>query len=101
MMRDLRILLMSLAAVLVLVLGAAAQQDQINTVVGGGPNDMPAVDADIYGPQQVALDSSGNLYIAAYYENRVFKVTSAGFLSVVAGNGLAGYSGDGVTGGAA
>ncbi|MGB6474880.1 MAG: choice-of-anchor D domain-containing protein [Candidatus Sulfotelmatobacter sp.] len=100
-MRELRMLLMSVAAVVVLALGAAAQQDQINTVVGGGPNDMPAVDADLYSPYQVALDGSGNFYIAAVSQNRVFKVTPAGFLTVVAGNGLAGYSGDGVTGGAA
>jgi hypothetical protein len=99
--RDLRMLLMSVAALVVLALGAAAQQDQINTVVGGGPNDMPALDADLYRMYQVALDNSGNFYIASYYQNRVFKVTPAGFLSVVAGNGLAGYSGDGVTGGAA
>ena len=100
-MRELRMFLMSVAAVVVLALGAAAQQDQINTVVGGGPNDMPALDADLYGMYQVALDNSGNFYIASYYQNRVFKVTPAGFLSVVAGNGMAGYSGDGVTGGAA
>ncbi len=31
----------------------------------------------------------------------MFKVTPSGFLTVVAGNGLEGYSGDGVTGGAA
>ena len=100
-MRELRMFLMSVAAVVVLALGAAAQQDQINTVVGGGPNDMPALDADLYGMYQVALDNSGNFYIASYYQNRVFKVTPAGVLSVVAGNGMAGYSGDGVTGGAA
>jgi hypothetical protein len=97
-------MLMSLAVVGLLALmavSAAAQQNQINTVVGGGPNDMPALDADIYGAYQVALDSSGNFYIAAYNQQRVFKVTPAGFLTVVAGNGLAGYSGDGVTGGAA
>jgi hypothetical protein len=100
-MREFRLFLMSVAAVVVLALGAAAQQDQINTVVGGGPNDMPALDADIYGAYQVAVDGSGNFYFAAYYQNRVFKVTPSGFLTVVAGNGLAGYSGDGVTGGAA
>ena len=95
-------LLMGLLAVFVLASGAAAQQNQINTVVGGGPNDMPALDADLYQLWQVAVDSAGNLYFASSYDNRVFKVTvSTGELTVVAGNGVAGYSGDGVTGGAA
>ncbi len=100
-MRKLRMFLMSVAAVVVLALSAAAQQNQINTVIGGGPNDMPALDADLYSPYQVALDGSGNFYIAAVSQHRIFKVTPAGFLTVVAGNGLAGYSGDGMPGGAA
>ncbi len=94
-------LTMTLAVMLVLASFAAAQQNQINTVVGGGPNDMPALDADLYTPYAVAVDASGNYYFTAYSQHRVFKVNSSGFLTVVAGNGLAGYSGDGVTGGAA
>ena len=99
-MRPFRMFLLSFFAVLVFTLSAGAQQDQINTVVGGGPNDMPALDADIYTPYQVAVDSSGNYYFASVTQNRVFKVNTSGFLTVVAGNGIAGYSGDGVTGGA-
>ncbi|HXN17081.1 MAG TPA: choice-of-anchor D domain-containing protein [Candidatus Binatus sp.] len=100
-MRPFRAFLLSFFAVLVFTFSAAAQQDQINTVVGGGPNDMPALDADIYEPYQIAVDSMGNYYFASYGQNRVFKVNASGLLTVVAGNGLAGYSGDGVTGGAA
>jgi hypothetical protein len=99
-MRPFRMFLLSFFAVLAFAFGAAAQQDQINTVVGGGPNDMPALDADLNNPYQVTVDSSGNYYFAVPAQNRVFKVTSAGSLTVVAGNGIAGYSGDGVTGGA-
>ena len=90
-------------AVLTACLGglpAQAQQDIINTVIGGGPNDVPAVDADIYGPLQIALDTNGNYYFAAYSANRVFKVDTTGILTVVAGNGVLGYAGDGATGGA-
>jgi sugar lactone lactonase YvrE len=99
--RTVRLVCMA-ALALLLTINATAQQNQINTVIGGGPNAMPAVDADLYTPDSVAVDSAGNFYIAAYSQNRVFKVTvSTGELTVVAGNGLQGYSGDGVTGGAA
>jgi hypothetical protein len=85
-----------------LAMPALAQQDVISTVIGGGPGDnIPAVDANIYGPVSVAFDSAGNYYIAAYSANRVFKVSTSGDLTLVAGNGLPGYSGDGVAGGAA
>jgi sugar lactone lactonase YvrE len=101
-MRPFRMFLLIFFPVLVFTLSAGAQQDQINTVVGGsGPNDIPAIDADLYGPYQVALDSHGNYYFASRNRHQVFKVDSTGFLTVVAGNGLQGYSGDGVFGGAA
>jgi sugar lactone lactonase YvrE len=79
----------------------AFSQDVISTAIGGGPNGMPALDANLNEPAQITVDSSGNYYIAAYTQNRVFKVSTSGELTVFAGNGLAGYSGDGVTGGAA
>ena len=88
-------------ATLLLATFANAQQNVINTIIGGGPNGMPAVDANLAYPTNVALDSAGNFYIAVYAQNRVFKVDTTGELTVVAGNGLAGYSGDGVSGGAA
>lgn len=81
-------------------LPALAQQDIISTVIGGGPSDMPAVDADIAFPVQVSFDSAGNYYIAASYANRVYKVNTSGLLTLVAGNGLPGYAGDGIAGGA-
>ncbi|HXM43767.1 MAG TPA: choice-of-anchor D domain-containing protein [Bryobacteraceae bacterium] len=82
-------------------LPAMAQQSIIATAIGGGPNSMPAIDADLYNPVEVTLDSAGNYYFADGNQNRVFKVTTGGFLTVVAGNGLPGYAGDGVVGGAA
>jgi hypothetical protein len=76
-----------------------AQQDVITTAIGGGPNDIPALQSDLSGPWGVALDTSGNYYFAA--GNRVFKVnTTTLILTVVAGTGVAGYSGDNVSGGA-
>ncbi|MGD0365487.1 MAG: IPT/TIG domain-containing protein [Bryobacteraceae bacterium] len=72
----------------------------INTVAGNG---MPGYGGDggsasaaqLYVPIGLALDSAGNLYIADFTNNRVRKVSTAGVISTVAGNGLSGYSGDG------
>ena len=87
-------------ALIAMALPAGAQQDWITTFIGGGPNDIPAVEADINHPVAITFDSSGNYYIAACNANRVFKVNTSGILTVVAGLGPAGYGGDGVIGGA-
>jgi len=81
-------------------LPAWAQQDWITTFIGGGPNGIPAVQGDVNDPLAIALDSSGNYYIAACASNRVFKVNTSGTITVVAGLGPGGYAGDGVAGGA-
>ena len=88
-----------LAALLVSL--PALSQDIITTAIGGGPNGIPALDANLYQPYGVAVDSTGNFFIASYNQNRVFKVSTSGTITVVAGNGAAGFSGDGVAGGAA
>ena len=49
------------------------------------PTPGPATDSDLGDPHGVATDSSGNLYIADYFDGVVEKVTPAGVLSVVAG----------------
>jgi len=82
------------------LLPAFAQQDVISTAIGGGPNDIPALQSDLSNPTAVALGASGSYYIASCNQNRVYKVNGNGILTVVAGLGTAGYSGDGVTGGA-
>ena len=85
-----------LCALATLGLAAAAPaQDVISTVAGGGPNNLPGVDANVNQPYEVAIDAQGNLYFAASAQNRVFKINPAGILTVVAGTGAAGYSGDG------
>jgi Abnormal spindle-like microcephaly-assoc'd, ASPM-SPD-2-Hydin/NHL repeat len=87
-------------AFIVTSLPAWAQQDWITTLIGGGPNDIPALQGDINDPTTVTLDSAGNYYIAACAANRVYKVNTAGTILVVAGLGPGGYAGDGVVGGA-
>jgi trimeric autotransporter adhesin len=52
--------------------------------------------ARLNSPQGVAVDASGNIYIADMYNNRIRMVTgSPGVITTVAGTGTTGYSGDG------
>jgi trimeric autotransporter adhesin len=76
-------------------LSAFAQQDVITTAAGGGPNDIPGVNANLTYPYQTAVDASGNVYLASYGQHRVFKISTTGIITVVAGTGSYGYSGDG------
>jgi sugar lactone lactonase YvrE len=46
-------------------------------------------------PRAVAFDNNGNLYISDSNNNRIRRVTSAGGISTVAGNGFYGFNGDG------
>ena len=46
-------------------------------------------------PTGLAIDGSGNLFIADTGNNRIRKVDGNGIITTVAGNGLAGFSGDG------
>ena len=56
----------------------------------------PATDARLNGPFAVAMDKTGNMYIADGYNHVVRKVTSAGMISTFAGKfSASGYSGDG------
>jgi sugar lactone lactonase YvrE len=74
---------------------ALLAQYAISTVAGGGPNNLAAHSASIGYPGSIAFDAAGNTYIADSYSSRIFKVDMSGTLTVVAGNGTHGYSGDG------
>jgi uncharacterized protein (TIGR03437 family) len=68
----------------------------VTTVAGGGSgcDDCPATSAFLNGPEGVAVDLAGNLYILETQGHTVRKV-SGGVISTIAGNGTPGYSGDG------
>ena len=72
----------------------------ITTVAGSGTagfggDSGAAVSAQLRGPRGMALDGSGNLYIADMSNHRIRKVDSSGVITTVAGSGTAGFSGDG------
>ena len=78
-----------------------ASTGYISTVVGNGTAGSTGdggapLSAELSNPQGVTLDSAGNIYIGDAGNNKIREVTkSTGYISTVAGNGTAGYSGDG------
>ena len=65
-------------------------------VAGGGvPNNTPALQVGIGEIYSVARDSQGNLLITAPNNNIFWKIDSSGQLTIVVGNGIADFSGDG------
>jgi uncharacterized protein (TIGR03437 family) len=80
----------------------AASTGTITTYAGSFANGKtytgdngPASKAGMYAPVAVAVDASGNLYIADTNNNVVRKVSTNLIISTVAGNGNPGFSGDG------
>jgi uncharacterized protein (TIGR03437 family) len=76
---------------------AAAQSYSVSTVAGTSRlgDGMPATSVPLRYPYGVAQDAAGNIYFADALDNRIRKVNPAGIISTVAGNGVAGFSGDG------
>src|SRR5262249_50275754 len=67
----------------------------ITSVAGRTDDGGPASSAQLNYPNVVAADSAGNLFIADTDSNRVRKVSTAGIITTVVGNGTVGFSGDG------
>ena len=71
----------------------------ISTVAGTGIpeccNDNGlAVEAHLYFPSDIDVDTEGNLYISDRSNNRIRKVNSDGIITTIAGLGKPGYGGD-------
>ncbi len=90
-----RLLTFSTTALALTLCLASAQTYRISTILGGAlPVDIPGTSAHLQDARAVALDSSGNVFFAT--ENVVLRLDVAtGILSLVAGNGTRGFSGDG------
>ncbi len=74
---------------------ASAQNYTIQTFAGGGvPQNIAAVSASLGSVTGIATDSVGNVYIALPTYSAVVKMDVTGNLTLVAGNGKPGFSGD-------
>jgi uncharacterized protein (TIGR03437 family) len=54
----------------------------------------PALNAQLMSPAGIAVDASGNVYVADLDTNSVRRISPNGNITTYAGNGAAGYSGD-------
>ena len=70
----------------------------ITNFAGGGTSNADgilAVSSSLISPLGICSDAFGNIYISDGGTNKVRKVAPNGIITTVAGNGTAGYSGDG------
>ena len=71
----------------------------ITTVAGNGIQGYlgdggPALSAELSWPNDIALDSQGNLYIADSGNERIRMMNTSGTITTIAGTGVAGYTGE-------
>ena len=94
---------LSALATFLLLAGSTPGQQIITTVAGGGPADgTPALEVPVSYPFGVAAVGLGDFYIASVEQNRIYRVSHQdGTTTTVAGNGVAGFSGDGGPGASA
>jgi sugar lactone lactonase YvrE len=82
------------------VISRIDKQGRLKNVVGSGAYGFsgdggPAAQAQLQVPAGLTFDAQGNLYIADRANHRIRKVNKRGIITTVAGNGTAGFGGDG------
>src|SRR5579872_6966176 len=90
-----------LLAILICIISVDAAAQYITTFAGDGVRSHSgdgglATAAGIYWPVHTAMDGAGNIYFTDYSNSCVRKINSSGIITNYAGNGIAGYSGDGI-----
>lgn len=95
-----KFLLLTFFAVAAICLSHKLAAQNINTFAGNGVvgftgDGGQATAATTDEPEGVTVDPAGNVYISDESNNRIRKVSTSGIIKTIAGNGVAGYSGDG------
>ena len=62
---------------------------------GSSGDGGPAIAATLNGPEGVAVDTAGNVFVADTGNSRVRRISPDGIITTIAGTGVNGYSGDG------
>ena len=82
-----------------LTVNAPTSQGVISTVAGNGfipfSGEGGAATSAALGANAVAVDGAGNIYVADIVSSRVLKVSAAGTITTLAGNGAITFAGDG------
>jgi uncharacterized protein (TIGR03437 family) len=78
----------------VLVRSGFGQSYTISTVAGTGW-DLPGLSANLSHLEGLAVDGAGNVFLSLTAYSVVLRLDTSGQLSLVAGNGITGFSGDG------
>jgi len=86
--------------ILLLLLPVVLKAQIINTIAGDGTggftgNGTPAVSAEVNGPDGMAVDATGNIYFSDRNNHTIRKINTSGIITTLAGNGTAGFFGDG------
>ncbi|MCD6010934.1 MAG: hypothetical protein K0Q79_796 [Flavipsychrobacter sp.] len=85
----------------VLLLPVLGMGQIITTIAGNGSSGYSgdggyATAATFSQPSQILVDKFDNIYVAGGLNFRVRKINSLGVITTIAGNGVAGYNGDGI-----
>jgi len=77
------------------VIGAAIRTVAGNGVAVFGGDNGPATQAGLNSPHGITVAPDGSLYFTDQFNHRVRRIAPNGVITTIAGNGIAGFSGDG------